>query len=90
MNLKEDWVMLRFVNTTVASGVMFILPLILICILLEKALQLMHKAAAKALPMLETYSVAGLTLLTIIAIVALVFLFPSRTFGPDQSGIRHD
>lgn len=66
--------MLRFVKTTVAGGVVFILPLILICILLEKALQLMHEATAKVLPMLATYSVAGVTLLTIIAIVALVFI----------------
>lgn len=64
--------MLRFIKTTVAGGIVFILPLILIVVLLEKALRLLHAAAAKVLPMFAGYSLSGVTLLSLIAILFLV------------------
>jgi uncharacterized membrane protein len=66
--------MLKFVKTTMAGGVVFILPLMLVFILLEKALRLLHGAIVNLLPMFSTYSVAGITLLSLIALFLLVFV----------------
>lgn len=66
--------MFRFIKTTVAGGVVFILPLILILILIEKALHLLHNATAKVLPVFADYSVAGVTLLSVIALFALILI----------------
>lgn len=43
--------MFRFIKTTVAGGLLFILPLVLIFLLLEKAVRLLRGPIHKRLPM---------------------------------------
>lgn len=66
--------MFKFIKTTVAGGIVFILPLILILVLFEKALHLLHTAVAKVLPMFVEYSLAGVTLLSMTALLVLVLI----------------
>lgn len=66
--------MLRFIKTTVAGGVLFMLPLVLIFILLEKALHLLHVPLLTAFPMFAGYRVAGITLFSVVALCALVLI----------------
>ncbi|MDI2590315.1 hypothetical protein NYP20_14160 [Pseudomonas sp. N3-W] len=66
--------MFRFIKTTAAGGLLFILPLVLIFILVEKAVRLLKPVLHKLLPMFDHYSVAGVTLFTVVALVALVLI----------------
>ncbi|UVE18426.1 hypothetical protein NVV93_03200 [Pseudomonas sp. LS44] len=64
--------MLRFIKTTVAGGLLFLLPLMLIVVLLEKAVHLLRPAVAKLLPMFPDHLVAGVTLFTLVTLLALL------------------
>lgn len=66
--------MFRFIKTTVAGGLLFILPLVLVFVLLEKAVHLLREPIHKLLPMFAEYSVAGVTLFTVVALVVLVLI----------------
>jgi uncharacterized membrane protein len=66
--------MFRFIKTTMAGGLLFILPLVLILVLVEKAVHLLNPVLHKLLPMFDRYSVAGVTLFTVVALVALVLI----------------
>ena len=66
--------MFRFVKTTVAGGLLFILPLLLVFMLLEKGVHLLREPIHKLLPMFAEYSVAGVTLFTLVALVVLVLI----------------
>ncbi len=63
--------MFQFVKTTVAGGVLFILPLVLVVILVEKAIHLLSTPLAKVAPMFTDFSVAGVTAVSIAAVIAL-------------------
>lgn len=54
--------MFSFIRTTVAGGLLFILPLMLIVILMEKAVHLLREPIRKLLAMFTHYSFAGITL----------------------------
>lgn len=65
--------MLKFIKTTLAGGLVFILPLMLIVVLVEKALHLLHQMMTNVLPTFaSSYSVAGVTLLSLAALLLLV------------------
>lgn len=66
--------MLKFIKTTVIGGVLFILPLILIFVLVEKAIHLLQGPVHKLLPMFAGYDVAGVTLLSLATFVGLLLL----------------
>lgn len=63
--------MLRFIKTTIAGGLLFILPLVLLFILIEKAIHLLRVPLKKIEPLLAEFSVAGITSLTMAALVVL-------------------
>ncbi|MEP9315868.1 hypothetical protein ABKS89_01900 [Pseudomonas sp. LABIM340] len=68
--------MFRFIKTTIAGGLLFILPLVLLFILIEKAIHLLSGPLQKVLPIFEGFSVAGATSVTVAAIfVLLLFCF---------------
>ncbi|MGX5218507.1 MULTISPECIES: hypothetical protein [Pseudomonas] len=66
--------MFKFLKTTALGGVLFILPLILIGVLIEKAVHLLRGPISKMLPVFDHHSVAGITALTITALLALLLL----------------
>lgn len=66
--------MFRFIKTTVAGGLLFILPLLLVFLLLEKAVRLLREPIHKLLPMFEDHSIAGVTLFTVVALLLLVLI----------------
>lgn len=66
--------MFRFIKTTVAGGLLFILPLLLVFMLLEKGVHLLREPIHKLLPMFAEYSIAGVTLFTVVALVVLVLI----------------
>ncbi|WP_445673024.1 hypothetical protein [Pseudomonas inefficax] len=66
--------MLRFIKTTILGGVLFILPLVLLAVLIEKAIHLLSGPLQKILPMFAGFTVAGVTAISVAAIVALLFL----------------
>ncbi|OQR37016.1 hypothetical protein BWR15_03210 [Pseudomonas sp. T] len=63
--------MLRFIKTTIAGGLLFILPLVLIVILVEKAIHLLSGPLQKVLPLFAGFGVAAATSVTLAAIIAL-------------------
>lgn len=66
--------MFSFIKTTVAGGLLFILPLVLIVALIEKAIHLLSRPVQKVLPMLEHYTAAGVTGLTLLVLLVLVLI----------------
>ncbi|KOY00857.1 hypothetical protein [Pseudomonas nunensis] len=66
--------MFRFIKTTVAGGLLFILPLVLVFLLLEKGVHLLREPIHKLLPMFAEYSIAGVTAFTLVALVVLVLI----------------
>jgi uncharacterized membrane protein len=66
--------MFRFIKITVAGGLLFILPLVLVFLLLEKAVHLLREPLHKLLPMFAEYSIAGVTLFTVVALVVVVLI----------------
>ncbi|MBB2494698.1 DUF502 domain-containing protein [Aquipseudomonas ullengensis] len=66
--------MFKFIKTTVAGGLLFILPLVLIAVLVQKAVHLLRGPIQKLLPMFGDHAVAGVTLFSLVAFVALILL----------------
>lgn len=66
--------MFKFIKTTVIGGLLFILPLVLIFILIEKAIHLLRGPMQKLLPMFEGHDVAGVTVVTLATLVGLIVL----------------
>ncbi|MDN6859371.1 hypothetical protein QO207_22485 [Pseudomonas sp. CAN2814] len=68
--------MFRFIKTTIAGGLLFILPLVLLFILIEKAIHLLSGPLQKVLPIFEGFSIAGATSVTVAAVfLLLLFCF---------------
>ncbi|HCP57449.1 MULTISPECIES: hypothetical protein [Pseudomonas] len=66
--------MLKFIKTTALGGLLFILPLLLIGLLIEKAIHLLQGPIHKLLPVFEQHAVAGITLFTLAACLVLVLI----------------
>ncbi|NUT76963.1 hypothetical protein HNO86_18145 [Pseudomonas sp. C1C7] len=66
--------MFKFIKTTVIGGLLFILPLVLIIVLIEKAIHLLKGPVQKLLPMFSGYDVAGVTLISLATLLGLVVL----------------
>lgn len=66
--------MFKFIKTTVVGGVLFILPLMLIIVLIEKAIHLLSGPIHKILPMFEGYHVAGVTMISLATLLGLVLI----------------
>ncbi|WP_445178412.1 hypothetical protein [Pseudomonas sp. McL0111] len=66
--------MFKFVKTTVIGGLLFILPLVLIFVLIEKAIHLLRGPVEKLLPMFAGHDIAGVTLVTLAALIGLIVL----------------
>ncbi|WP_166219368.1 hypothetical protein [Pseudomonas atagonensis] len=66
--------MFKFIKTTVIGGVLFILPLVLIVVLIEKAIHLLRGPVQKMLPMFEGRDVSGVTLIGVATLVGLIIL----------------
>ncbi|MFV3370120.1 hypothetical protein ACNFH5_18300 [Pseudomonas sp. NY15435] len=63
--------MLKFIKTTIAGGLLFILPLVLVVVLIEKAIHLLSGPLQKVLPLFDGFGVAAATSVTLVAIIAL-------------------
>lgn len=66
--------MFKFIKTTVLGGLLFILPLVLIVVLIEKAIHLLSGPVKKLLPMFDDYDVAGVTLISLATLAGLILL----------------
>jgi len=66
--------MFKFIKTTVIGGLLFILPLVLVFVLLEKAIHLLRGPMEKLLPMFAGHDVAGVTLITLATLFGLIVL----------------
>ncbi|VVP66161.1 hypothetical protein PS918_00306 [Pseudomonas fluorescens] len=66
--------MFKFIKTTVLGGLLFILPLVLIIVLIEKAIHLLQGPVQKLVPMFSGYNVAGVTLVSVATLVGLVVM----------------
>ncbi|CAE6920294.1 conserved protein of unknown function [Pseudomonas marincola] len=76
--------MLKFIKTTALGGLLFILPLLLIGLLIEKAIHLLQGPIHKLLPVFEQHAVAGITLFTLAACLVLEsHEYWSSVFIPD-------
>ncbi|WP_223162272.1 hypothetical protein [Salinicola halimionae] len=71
---NQESLMFKFLKTTALGGVLFILPLILIGVLVQKAVHILRVPISKLLPMFEHHTVAGVTALSIVALLALLLL----------------
>lgn len=81
--------MFRFVKTTVAGGILFILPLVLIVILIEKAIHLLSGPLAKIAPFFKDSTVAGVTAITLAAVIALgLFCFLAGLLAKTQAATK--
>jgi len=63
--------MFRFVKTTIAGGLLFIFPLVVLFILIEKAIHLLRAPIEKIAPFLSSFTFLGGTAITLAAVVAL-------------------
>lgn len=66
--------MLKFIKTTIAGGLLLILPLVLVVILIEKAIHLLSGPLQKVLPLFDGFGVAAATSVTLAAVLALAAL----------------
>lgn len=66
--------MFKFIKTTVIGGLLFILPLVLIVVLVEKAIHLLRGPVEKLLPMFKDYDVAGVTMISLATLIGLIVL----------------
>jgi len=70
----KERAMFKFFKTTVLGGLIFILPLVLIFVLIEKAIHLLRGPVQKLLPMFSGYDIAGVTLLSLATLAGLILL----------------
>lgn len=66
--------MFRFIKTTIAGGLLFILPLVLLFILIEKAVHLLSGPLQKVVPIFDGFSLAGATSVTVAAVLLLLLI----------------
>ncbi|OBY89687.1 MULTISPECIES: hypothetical protein [Pseudomonas] len=66
--------MLKFIRTTIAGGLLFILPLVLVFVLVEKAIHLLTPPVQKLLPLFTGFTALGVTEITLACIVLLALL----------------
>lgn len=66
--------MYKFVKTTIAGGVLFILPLLIVIILVEKAIHILRPLIQKVMPLFSGHTLVGGTSLTILALLALALI----------------
>lgn len=66
--------MLKFLKTTALGGLLFILPLVLIGVLIEKAVHILRGPISKLMPLFDHHSVAGVTTLTLVALFILLII----------------
>ncbi|MFI8481626.1 hypothetical protein ACIGCM_13770 [Pseudomonas sp. NPDC078700] len=66
--------MFKFLKTTALGGVLFILPLVLVIVLIEKAVHLLRGPISKIIPVFDHHSVAGITAATLATLLALLLL----------------
>ncbi|MFJ4064463.1 hypothetical protein ACIPW4_04090 [Pseudomonas sp. NPDC089996] len=66
--------MYKFIKTTIAGGVLFILPLLVVVILIEKAIHILTPPLQKVMPLFSGYTLVGGTSLTVLALLALAFI----------------
>lgn len=63
--------MFTFIKTTIAGGLLLILPLVLVFVLIEKAIHLLSGPVQKVVPLFSGFSVAGVTSVTLATVVLL-------------------
>ncbi|MBM3104149.1 hypothetical protein IIE18_03335 [Pseudomonas sp. V1] len=63
--------MFSFIKTTIAGGLLLILPLVLIFVLIEKAIHLLSGPVQKVVPLFSGFSVAGVTSVTLATVILL-------------------
>jgi len=63
--------MFSFIKTTIAGGLLLILPLVLVFILIEKAIHLLSGPVQKVVPLFSGFSVAGVTSVTLATVILL-------------------
>ncbi|MEG1039051.1 MAG: hypothetical protein RSE94_03920 [Pseudomonas sp.] len=63
--------MFSFIKTTIAGGLLLILPLVLIVVLIEKAIHLLKGPVQKVVPLFDGFSVFGATSVTFAAVLLL-------------------
>ena len=76
MALPKHWIgtsLTRFLKPTIAGGLLFLLPVVLIMIVLSRAMQLAGKFAKPVSDFLPVESVVGVRGETILAVLVLVF-----------------
>lgn len=66
--------MFRFIRITAAGGIVFIIPILILVVLIEKSFHLLEGPLLRLLPMMAGQSVLGIAGLTIIASVAMVVI----------------
>lgn len=66
--------MYRFVKTTIAGGLLFILPLLIVIILVEKGIHILRPLIEKVMPLFSGYTIVGGTSLTLLALLALALI----------------
>lgn len=63
---------MKFVRTTLAGGILFLTPLVIVALILEKALALVHKLIEPLAARLPVESIIGMRPAMLIAVVVLV------------------
>ncbi len=71
---KEDWVMLKFLKTTVLGGILFLVPIIIFIVFVNKGLQITNKLATPLAGFLNIDSIGGTAVVELLAIGILVII----------------
>ena len=66
--------MLRFIQTTVLGGILFLVPIVIFAAIIGKALQLLDKVATPIARIMPMDSIGGLAMAQLIALAILVLL----------------
>lgn len=64
----------NFIRTTVVGGVLFVLPVVLVVVLLQHALRIAAKPAAKIATFFPAHQYAGVAVATLVGVALLVFV----------------
>ena len=65
--------MLKFLRTTVMGGILFLVPIVIFIVFIEKALKIAHKLSAPIAAHLSIASFSATVIVELIAIIILVF-----------------
>ncbi len=66
--------MLRFIQTTVLGGILFLVPIVIFAAIIGKALQLVDKVATPIAKIMPMESIGGLAMVQLIALAILVLV----------------